>query len=114
RFGLRLGFTSEMSRYRLADALEDNATTDGTKLLYQPSLDVTFVTQGGLILFAGVQRLMLSPYDEKFDGESINATTPFNAATVDTPRVGAIRQAGGTAFGLYYGFGEESKRSFRK
>lgn len=114
RFGARINVKAESSKRRQAEEEEPKAVVDETQSKLAPSLDLTFVTDKGLELFAGMLIEQHAAYTQSVTSANVSSETKFKAVQVDAKRFGVVRRAGAWTGGFYYLQGSEKSRDYDK
>ncbi len=110
RFGARLNLKGEFSKLRQQEAEGPKATVDSTVKTYRPSLDLTFITDKGLEIFAGQEMQIIPAYTETVASSNGESSTAFGNSSVASRRFGVVRRAGAWSGGFYYQMGAEATR----
>jgi hypothetical protein len=75
-----------------------------------PSLDLLFITSGGLEVFAGYRGLYYGPYEKTTTSASSSSQAQFSSVAARAPRFGFVKRAAGWSGGFYFMPGIEQTR----
>lgn len=110
QFAARLNVAASASKQRQMHVQEPQATVDRSLQILAPALDLTFITDKGLELFAGALQEIHPAYNQTVTSANGVSTTRFHQAVVVAQRLGVVRRTGQWGGGFYYQQGARVER----
>ncbi len=111
RFGARFNAKAEYSLQRQQEKEVPRATVDTTVKTYRPAVDLTFITDKGLEIFAGEEIQLIPTYKENVTSANGESSTTFKKSSLPAKRLGVVRRAGSWSGGFYYVMGAQKDRT---
>ena len=110
RFGMRFDAKGEWRRRRKEEQEAPKAVVESTMTEAHPSIDLTYLTDKGLEIVAGIEELVTPSASETTTSPFGTSTARYRSAQVQAPHVGIVRRSGGLAGGFYYVAGAHAPR----
>ncbi len=112
RFGYRLIVAATATKKRETDDMEPVTLTDTNETVLAPLSSITFITDQGLELFAGLGMANYQKKKQQTASVIGRSEKEYGTASVESKHFGVIRRAGGAwAGGFYYVMGDEDDRT---